>query len=132
MIDAVYAQAASGGMGALNSLLVPTVMIIGIMYFLMIRPQQKRMKDHQAMLDALRRGDQVVTGGGVIGKIIRADEEELQVEIAEGVRVRVLRSTITDVRGKTEPAGRGESSSPKSSGKSGGSKPAATSDAESS
>ena len=64
MIGTVYAQAAPGPFDALNSLIVPTVLIIGIMYFLMIRPQQKRLKEHQAMIGGLRRGDTVVTGAG--------------------------------------------------------------------
>ncbi len=105
MINAIYAQAAApGAMDYMNSLLVPTVIIIGIMYFLMIRPQQQRMKQHKAMLEALRRGDQVVTGGGIVGKVVKVDENELQLEIADGVRIRVLRSSISEVRGKGEPA----------------------------
>ncbi len=85
---------------ALNSLLVPTIMIIGIMYFLMIRPQQKRMKEHREMIAAIRRGDTVVTSGGIIGKVTKVEDQELQVEIAEGVKIRVLRSTVSEVRGK--------------------------------
>ena len=84
MIDAVYAQAAPSAFDALNSLIVPTVLIIGIMYFLMIRPQQKRLKDHQAMIAAIRRGDTVVTSGGILGKVTKVDDKELQVEIADG------------------------------------------------
>ena len=83
MIDAVYAQAAPSAFDALNSLIVPTVLIIGIMYFLMIRPQQRRLKEHQAMIAAIRRGDIVVTSGGIIGKVAKVDDNELQVEIAE-------------------------------------------------
>ncbi|MGE5259328.1 MAG: preprotein translocase subunit YajC, partial [Actinomycetota bacterium] len=71
---------------------------------LMIRPQQKRLKDHQAMVAALRRGDTIVTSGGIIGKVAKVDENELQVEIAEGVKIKVLRSTISEVRGKGEGA----------------------------
>ena len=106
MLTTVYAQATSGA-GAfeyLNGLIVPTMLIIGIMYFLMIRPQQKRLKEHQAMVAGIRRGDTVVTSGGIIGKVNKVDEQELQVEIAEGVRVRVLRGTVSEVRGKGEPA----------------------------
>ena len=102
MIDAVYAQAAASPFDALNSLIVPTVLIIGIMYFLMIRPQQKRLKDHQAMIAAIRRGDTVVTSGGILGKVTKVDDQELQVEIADGVRVKVVRGTVTEVRGKGE------------------------------
>ena len=105
MIDAIYAQAAApGAFDYLNSLIIPTMLIIGIMYFLMIRPQQKRLKDHQAMIAGVRRGDTVVTGGGIVGKITKVDDGELQVEIAEGVKIKVLRGTITEVRGKGEPA----------------------------
>jgi preprotein translocase subunit YajC len=105
MITAAYAQAAApGAMDYVNSLIMPTMLIIGIMYFLMIRPQQKRLKEHQAMVGGIRRGDTVVTSGGIIGKVTKADDQELQVEIAEGVKIKVLRSTISEVRGKTEPA----------------------------
>jgi len=97
-----YAQAGSGGFEMLNSLLVPTILIIGIMYFLMIRPQQKRMKEHREMIAALRRGDTVVTSGGILGKVNKVEEHELQVEIAEGVRIKVLRSSVSEVRGKGE------------------------------
>ena len=72
------------------------------MYFLMIRPQQKRLKDHQAMIAAIRRGDTVVTSGGILGKVTKVDDQELQVEIADGVRVKVVRGTVSEVRGKGE------------------------------
>ncbi len=86
--------------------LIPLVLIFGIMYFLLIRPQQKKLKEHQAMITALRRGDQVVTSGGLIGKVTKVKDEgnEVEVEIATGVNVRVVRSTITSVVSKTEPA----------------------------
>jgi len=85
--------------------LVPLILIFAIMYFLLIRPQQKKAKEHQAMVKALRRGDQVVTQGGLIGKVAKVKEEnELEVEIAEGVKVRVVQSTVTQVLNKTEPA----------------------------
>ncbi|MCB1409239.1 MAG: preprotein translocase subunit YajC [Rhodobacteraceae bacterium] len=88
------------------SSLVPFVLIFGIMWFLLIRPQQKKMKEHRAMVDALRRGDQIVTAGGLIGKVLKVKEDgEVEVEIADGVKVRVVRSTITTVLSKTEPAG---------------------------
>ena len=104
MIDAVYAQAAPGAFDYLNSLIIPTMLIIGIMYFLMIRPQQKRLKEHRDMIGGIRRGDTVVTGGGIIGKVTKVDEQELQVEIAEGVRIKVMRGTVSEVRAKGEPA----------------------------
>jgi preprotein translocase subunit YajC len=75
------------------------------MYFLLIRPQQKKVKEHQAMVGAVRRGDQVVTQGGLIGKVTKVKEDnELEVEVADGVKVRVVQSTLADVRSKTEPA----------------------------
>ncbi len=84
---------------------VPLILIFGIMYFLLIRPQQKKLKNHQAMVAALRRGDQVVTQGGLIGKVAKVkDDNEVDVEIADGVKVRVVRSTIAQVLNKTEPA----------------------------
>ena len=104
MIDAVYAQAAPSAFDALNSLIVPTVLIIGIMYFLMIRPQQQRLKQHRDMVAAIRRGDTVVTSGGIIGKVTKVDEQELQVEIADGVKIKVVRSTVSEVRVKGEAA----------------------------
>lgn len=100
-----FAQAAGAPAGGLlNSILVPMLLVFAIMYFFMIRPQQKKMKEHQAMLGALRKGDQVITQGGLIGKVLRVkDDSEVEVEIATGVKVRVVRSTIVKVIGKTEP-----------------------------
>lgn len=84
---------------------IPLILIFVIMYFLMIRPQQQQRKAHEAMITALRRGDQVITSGGFIGKITKVkDDEEVEVELADGVRVRVVRSTIAKVVNKTEPA----------------------------
>lgn len=104
-VTPAYAQAAgSGGLGALSSFL-PLILIFAIMYFLLIRPQQKKMKDHQAMVAALRRGDQVVTAGGLIGKVTKVKEAgEIEIEIATGVKVRVIQATISQVLSKTEPA----------------------------
>jgi preprotein translocase subunit YajC len=83
---------------------MPLVLIFVVFYFLLIRPQQKKAKDHRATLAALRRGDRVVTGGGIIGTIVRVDgPEEVTVDIADGVRVRVVRSTITGVVAKPDP-----------------------------
>ncbi|MFZ1468266.1 MAG: preprotein translocase subunit YajC [Paracoccaceae bacterium] len=107
-VTPAYAQAATGAAGAgsiFGSMLFPMVMVLGIMYFLMIRPQQKQAKAHKALIEALRRGDQVVTQGGIIGKVTKVGEDNLiEVEIAEGVKVKVLRHTITTVLNKTEPA----------------------------
>jgi preprotein translocase subunit YajC len=104
MPGSIYAQAAPGVFDMLNSLIVPTMLIIGIMYFLMIRPQQKRLKEHRDMVASIRRGDTVVTSGGIIGKVAKVDENELQVEIADGVKIKVVRSTVSEVRGKGEVA----------------------------
>ncbi len=86
---------------------IPLLLIFGIMYFLLIRPQQKKVKEHQAMVAALRRGDTVVTQGGLIGKVVKVKgegENEIDVELAEGVKVRVVQSTVAQVLSKTEPA----------------------------
>ena len=84
---------------------VPLILIFAIMYLLLIRPQQKKAKEHQAMVAALSRGDQVVTAGGIMGKVSKVkDEREVELEIATGVNVRVVRNTITQVVSKTEPA----------------------------
>ncbi|MEL6450852.1 MAG: preprotein translocase subunit YajC [Pseudomonadota bacterium] len=84
---------------------IPLILIFAIMYFLLIRPQQKKVKEHAAMVAALRRGDQVVTQGGLIGKVVKVkDDNEVEVELAEGVKVRVVQNTIATVISKTEPA----------------------------
>lgn len=84
---------------------IPLILIFAIMYFLLIRPQQKKVKEHAAMVSALRRGDQVITQGGLIGKVTKVkDDNELEVELSEGVKVRVVQSTIAQVVSKTEPA----------------------------
>jgi preprotein translocase subunit YajC len=84
---------------------IPLILIFAIMYFLLIRPQQKKVKEHQNMVTALRRGDQVVTQGGLIGKVTKVKEDnEIEVEVATGVKVRVVQNTIAQVLSKTEPA----------------------------
>jgi preprotein translocase subunit YajC len=80
------------------------VIIVLIMYFLVLRPQQKRAKEHQEMVKNLRRGDTVVTSGGLVGKVTKVvDDEQVEVEISDGVRVRQVRSMVTGVRAKGEP-----------------------------
>jgi preprotein translocase subunit YajC len=108
-ISPAYAQQGAGGSGFDPMMFLPIILIFVVFWFLLIRPQQKKMKDHQAMLEALRRGDRVVTGGGIIGTITRVsqDNTELTVEIAENVKVKVLRSTVSTVLSKTEPAAAG-------------------------
>ncbi|MEN6543114.1 preprotein translocase subunit YajC [Parvibaculum sp.] len=83
--------------------LIPFIALFAIMYFLVLRPQQKRVKEHQAMVANVRRGDTVVTSGGIIGKVAKADETEVLVEVAEGVKIRVVKSTLSEVRSKGEP-----------------------------
>ena len=106
LISPAYAQAAGGAApgGGLLDMLLPLALILLIFYFLLIRPQQKRMKQHRAMIDAVRRGDTIVTSGGIIGKVTKVADDEVQVEIADGTRVRVVKGTIAEVRSKTEPA----------------------------
>jgi preprotein translocase subunit YajC len=102
LITPAFAQA-TGAPGGGNFLiqLLPFIMILGIMYFLIIRPQQKRLKDHRDMIGSVKRGDTVVTSGGIVGKVTRViGDSELQVEIAENVRVRLIRSTISEVRAR--------------------------------
>lgn len=109
LISAAYAQGTGiTGIFDNQSALIqflPLVLIFVVFYFLLIRPQQRKAKDQKAMLDALRRGDRVVTGGGIIGTVARVESpEEVTVDIADGVRVRVLRSTISSVLAKPDPA----------------------------
>ncbi len=106
LISTAYAQGiADGGAGDLIGSLLPLILIFVVFYMLLIRPQQKKMKQHRSMVAALRRGDKVVTGGGLLGTVSKVvSDGELQVEIAEGVKVRVLRGTISEVLSKTEPA----------------------------
>ena len=103
-----FAQGATDAAAAGPSFLIqliPFIAIIGIMYMLVIRPQQQRMKAHQALIAGVKRGDVVVTAGGIIGKVIKVTEgDEVLVEIAEDVRIKVVKSTIADIRSKTEPA----------------------------
>ncbi|MCW2243192.1 preprotein translocase subunit YajC [Azospirillum canadense] len=109
-VSTAYAQTAAPAAGGADMIVqfLPLILIFVVFYFLLIRPQQKKMKDHKGMLEAIRRGDRVVTGGGIIGTVTKVGpEDELQVEIAENVRVRVVRSTVNLVLAKTEPAGKG-------------------------
>ncbi|MTI45681.1 protein translocase subunit yajC [Roseibium hamelinense] len=108
LVTPAYAQAAgAGGQDFLLSLL-PFVLIFAIMYFLIIRPQRQRMKQHQELVANLRRGDTIVTSGGLIGKVAKVvDDGEIQVELSEGVKVRIVRSMVQEVRSKSEPAKEG-------------------------
>ena len=103
-VTPAYAQAAggAGGAGAIAQF-IPLILIFVIMYFLILRPQQKRMKDHRNMVSELKRGDQVVTQGGIIGKITDVKDDEVTVEIAQGVKIRVVRATIAQVVTQPKP-----------------------------
>ena len=104
LVSPAYAQAA-GDAPSLISTLIPFILIFAIMWFLLIRPQQKKMKEHRAMVEGLRRGDQVVTAGGIVGKVTKVREDgEVEVDIADGVKVRIVSQTITAVVSKSEPA----------------------------
>ncbi|MBC8037514.1 MAG: preprotein translocase subunit YajC [Rhizobiales bacterium] len=104
-ITPAYAQAAgSQGFGELFTMLPMFGMIMVVFYFLLIRPQQRKLKEHQALLGKIARGDTVITNGGLIGKVVKIiDDNELQVEVGENVKVRILRAGISDVRAKGEP-----------------------------
>jgi len=98
-----YAQSSgSGGFGSTFGSLIPLLLIFAIMYFIIIRPQQKKAKEHKQMVTELKRGDQVLTQGGIIGKITKVkDESEIELEIASNTKVRIMRSTIVNVVNKT-------------------------------
>jgi len=105
LISPAYAQAAGGLDQSALVQFLPLVLIFVVFYFLLIRPQQKKQKDHRAMLDAVRRGDRVVTGGGILATVSKVvSPEEVEVDLAPNVRVRVLRSTISSVLAKPDPA----------------------------
>ncbi len=111
-ISEAWAQGAGGaGGGDIFSMMFPLILIFAVFYFLLIRPQQKKVKEHREMLGAVRRGDKVVTGGGIIGTVAKViSDDELQVEIAEGVKVKIARATIASVMSKTEPVKEKEAS----------------------
>ena len=107
-VTPAYAQAAgaasAGGMDAILLNIVPIILMVAVFWLFLIRPQQKRAKEHANMLNAITRGDTIVTTGGIVGKVTRAvDKEDLEVEIAQGVKVKVVRGMISEVRSKPEP-----------------------------
>src|SRR6478609_8343478 len=102
----------AGGDGGMLMSLLPFALIFVIMYFLILRPQQKRVKQHQEMVKNVRRGDTVVTNGGLIGKVTKViDDDQLEIEIADDVRIRQMRQMVTDVRAKGEPVKEGATAS---------------------
>lgn len=118
------AAPAAGGLDTLQSL-APLVLIFVLFYFLLIRPQQRKMKEHKNALSQIRRGDKVVTGGGIVGQVVKVQDGEVTVEIADNVKVKVIQDTITAILSKTEPVAKsandGEDSAkkPAEEGKSG-------------
>lgn len=118
LISPAYAQA-SGGAGAFDIMsLLPLILIFVVFYFLLIRPQQKKVKEHRTMLSALRRGDKVVTNGGIIGQITKVlNENELELEIADGIRVRAARGMISSIYARTEAADDDDDDKSKDKGK---------------
>jgi preprotein translocase subunit YajC len=103
LISPAYAQGATGG-GDFIIQLVPILLMFVIFYLLLLRPQQQRAKQHREMVANIRRGDTVVTSGGIIGKVTKVrDENEIEVEIADNTRVRVIKGTVSEVRAKGEP-----------------------------
>ena len=104
-ITPAFAQGSPfGGDASLVTQLLPFVLIFVIMYFLILRPQQKRVKAHAEMIKNVRRGDTVVTSGGLVGKVTKViDDDQIEVEIADGIRVRQVRAMVSDVRAKGEP-----------------------------
>ncbi|MGD9783200.1 MAG: preprotein translocase subunit YajC [Hyphomicrobiaceae bacterium] len=104
-ITPAYAQGAAPGGDIMTSLLLPMALMIAIFYFLIIRPQQSRAKQHRDMIEKVRRGDTVVTSGGFVGRVLKVTEgaDDVEVELSDSMRVRVLKSTLIDVRSKGEP-----------------------------
>lgn len=105
-ISPAYAQDAAGGTGAVVMQLLPLILIFAVFYFLLIRPQQKKAKDHRAMLGGLKRNDKIITGGGLLGTVtkVREDSDEVEVELAPNLRVMVVRGTIGSVVRPPAPA----------------------------
>jgi len=103
-VTPAFAQGLGGSGNEMFMSLLPFALIFVIMYFLILRPQQKRVKTHQEMVKNVRRGDTVVTNGGLVGKVTKViDEEQIEIEIADDVRIRQMRSMLSDVRAKGEP-----------------------------
>jgi preprotein translocase subunit YajC len=97
----LLAAAAPSGGASFVIQTIPLVLVFVIFWFLLIRPQQKRMKEHQAEIAAVKKGDRVVTGGGLIGKVTKVGDSEVEIELAQGIRVQALKSTLSQVGGGT-------------------------------
>ena len=100
ILTTMASAAGSSGSAAFFVQILPLLFVFVIFYLLMIRPQQRRMKQHQATIAAVQKGDEVVTAGGVRGKVTKVGDEEVEVEIAQGVKVRIVKSTLSHVLGK--------------------------------
>ncbi len=105
LVSPAFAQAAGAPAGGLlNSMLIPMILVFGIMWFFLIRPQQKKLKEDEKMRNALRRGDKVLTSGGIVGKVTKVkDDGEIEIEVAPSVKIHVVKSAISQVMSKTEP-----------------------------
>jgi preprotein translocase subunit YajC len=106
LISNAYAQAAGGAGGAGFDIvsILPLILIFVVFYFFLIRPQQKRVKEHRGMVEALKRGDRIVTAGGMLGEVTKVvNEREIEVEIAQGVKVKIVKQTVSEIVSKTEP-----------------------------
>lgn len=99
LISNAFAQTAGGAGGAAGGLMsfLPIILMFAVLWFIMIRPQMKRQKEHQAKINSVKKGDQVVTGGGLLGKVVKVDDHYAEVEISQGVRVKVVKATIGDI-----------------------------------
>ncbi len=114
LISPAFAQQAGSPTSGLMELILPFAAIFAVFYFLLIRPQQKKAKQHKEMIASLKRGDRIVTGGGIVGRVARVEGgDELTIEIAQGVRVRVMQSTVSNLLIRGEPAAGEEARKPK-------------------
>jgi len=105
LVSPAFAQTSPAAGGVMSSMLIPMILVFGIMWFFLIRPQQKKLKEDEAMRSALRRGDKVLTSGGIVGKVTKVkDDGEIEVEVAQGVKLHFVKSAISQVLSKTEPA----------------------------
>lgn len=104
IISSAYAQEAVAGEPSLLSSILPLVLMLGVFYFLLIRPQQKKVSEHKKMVTALRRGDKIVTSGGVYGTVAKVDEDAIQVDIAKDTRIKLDKNSVAVVLTRSEPA----------------------------